>query len=258
MDLGIAGRVALVTGGSRGLGREAALSLAREGVNVAICGRTKATLDTTIAEIRAIGVLSTGVVADASDVDAMEPLHNRVVDELGPVDILVNNAGGSRSRADFPDVDLEDYRAAFDLNLFGGFQLAKLVVVHMREQRWGRIINVTSIYGREYGGNVSYMSAKAALIAATKHMARSLIKDGVLVNSIAPGSISHTQGSWERFQNENPPEVVSEFIERNLPMGRFGWPEPMGDLVAFLASERAGFLTGACVVIDGGQGYSLI
>ena len=258
MDLGIAGRVALVTGGSRGLGRQAALSLAREGANVAICGRTKETLDATVEELRACGVSSTGIVADAADVDGMESLHNRVVDDLGPVDILVNNAGGSRSRADFPDVDLDDYRATFDLNLFGGFQLAKLAVGHMREQKWGRIINVTSIYGREYGGNVSYMSAKAALIAATKHMARTLIKDGVLVNSIAPGSISHTQGSWERFQNENPPDVVSDFIEHNLPMGRFGWPEPMGDLVAFLASERAGFLTGACIVIDGGQSYSMI
>ena len=137
MDLGIAGRVALVTGGSRGLGREAALSLAREGVNVAVCGRTRATLDTTVEEIRAHGVTSTGVVADASDVDGMDSLHSRVVDELGPIDILVNNAGGSRSRADFPEVDLDDYRATFDLNLFGGFQLAKLAVGHMREPAMG-------------------------------------------------------------------------------------------------------------------------
>ena len=85
-----------------------------------------------------------------------------------------------------------------------------------------------------------------------------LAKDGVLVNSIAPGSISHAQGGWESFQNDNPPEVVEAFIERNLPMGRFGWPEPVGDLVAFLASERAGLITGACIVVDGGQSYSLI
>ena len=102
------------------------------------------------------------------------------------------------------------------------------------------------------------MSAKAALIGATKHAAVSLAKDGVLVNSIAPGSIAHPQGSWERFQNENPPEVVQEFIDRNLPLGRFGWPEPVGDLVAFLASERAGLVTGACIVVDGGQSYSMI
>ena len=102
------------------------------------------------------------------------------------------------------------------------------------------------------------MSAKAALIGATKHAAISLAKDGVLANSIAPGSIAHAGGSWERFQNENPSEVVKEFIDQNLPMGRFGWPEPVGDMVAFLASERAGLITGASIVIDGGQGISMI
>ena len=258
MDLGIAGKVALVTGGSRGLGRQAALSLAQEGANVAICGRTRETLDATLKEIDALSVSSVGVVADVADVSGMESLHQKVVDGLGQVDILVNNAGGSASRVDFPEVDLDDYKATFDLNLFGGFQLAKLATPHMQEQHWGRIINITSIWGREYGGNISYMSAKAALIAATKHMARSLAKDGVLVNSIAPGSIAHAQGSWERFQNDNSPEFVQDFIENNLPMGKFGWPEPLGDLVAFLASERAGLLTGACIVIDGGQSYSMI
>ena len=134
----------------------------------------------------------------------------------------------------------------------------QLAIPHMREQKWGRVVNIVSIWGREYGGNIGYMSAKAAVIAATKHAGVTLAKDGVLVNSIAPGSISHAQGGWESFQNDNPPEVVEAFIERNLPMGRFGWPEPVGDLVAFLASERAGLITGACIVVDGGQSYSLI
>jgi 3-oxoacyl-[acyl-carrier protein] reductase len=102
------------------------------------------------------------------------------------------------------------------------------------------------------------MSAKAAVIGATKHAALSLAKDGVLVNSIAPGSISHPGGSWERFQNDNPKDVVDSFIEHNLPMGRFGWPEPVGDTAAFLASERASLITGACIVVDGGQGSSSI
>ena len=258
MDLGIQGRVALVTGGSRGLGKVAALSLAREGVNVAICGRTQSTLDGTVAEIEAFDVQAQGVVADVSDADAMPALHKAVVDGLGPIDILVNNAGGSRAREDIAELPLEDFKAAFDLNLFGGFQLMREVIPHMREQKWGRIINIASIYGREYGGNLSYMSAKAGLIAATKHAAISLVTDGVCVNSIAPGSISHPEGSWERFQNENPPEVVEDFISRNLPMGRFGWPEPVGDLVAFLASERADLLTGSCIVVDGGQSWSMI
>lgn len=258
MDLGINGKAALVTGGSRGLGRQSALALAGEGVNVAICGRTQETLDRTVEEIDALGVSSMGVVGDVSDLSDIESLHQRVVDGLGPIDILVNNAGGSRSRDDIQGTSLEDFMGTFDLNLFGGFQLMKLAIPHMQEQEWGRIINIASIWGREHGGNISYMSAKAALIGATKHAAISLAKDGILVNSIAPGSISHPGGSWERFQRENPPEAVKDFIERNLPMGRFGWAEPLGDLVAFLASERAGLVTGACIVIDGGQSHSMI
>jgi len=258
MDLGISGKVALVTGGSRGLGRQSALALAGEGVNVAICGRTRYTLDRSVNEIEALGVSSIGVVADVSDASEVGLLHDQVVNGLGPIDILVNNVGGSRSRTDIVETSLEDFRGTFDLNLFGGYQLMKLAIPHMRSQTWGRIINVASIWGREYGGNISYMSAKAALIAATKHTAVALAKDGVLVNTIAPGSVLHAGGGWERFQNENSTEAVEEFIEQNLPMGRFGWPEPVGDLVAFLASERAGLITGACIVVDGGQSYSMI
>ncbi|MCH8063693.1 MAG: SDR family oxidoreductase [Chloroflexi bacterium] len=258
MDLGLNGKTALVTGGSRGLGRQAALTLAQEGANVAICGRTQDTLDSTVQELSEKGVKAIGVVADVSNADDIAPLHQRVVEDIGPVDILVNNAGGARSREDITAVALEDYKATFELNLFGGFQLMQLVIPHMQQQKWGRIINIASIWGREWGGNISYMSAKAALIGATKHAALSLAKDGVLVNSIAPGSIAHPQGSWERFQNDNTPEFVEDFIAHNLPMGKFGWPEPLGDLVAFLASERSGLITGACIVIDGGQSHSMI
>ena len=258
MDLGIDGKVALVTGGSRGLGRQCALSLAKEGVRVAICGRTGGTLDDTVEQIRATGSESLGVVADVSDLSEAESLHRRVIDGLGPIDILVNNVGGSRSSHDILGTSVDDFRDTFDLNVFGGFQLMKLVIPHMREQQWGRIINIASIWGREHGGNISYMASKAALIGATKHAALTLAKDGILVNSIAPGSISHPGGSWERFQAENSPEVVGSFIEQNLPMGRFGWPEPVGNLVAFLASERADLITGACIVVDGGQSKSMI
>ena len=258
MDLGIKGRVALVTGGSRGLGRQAALSLAGEGVNVAICGRTQETLDKTVGELKSRGVSSIGVVADISDLSISESLHKQVVDGLGRIDILVNNAGGGRPSSDIEGTPFENFVGTFDLNLFGAFKLMKLVLSNMQAQHWGRIINITSIYGREYGGNVSYMSAKAALIATTKHAGVSFAKDGVLFNTIAPGSIAHAEGGWESFQSDNPPEVVQDFIKNNLPMGKFGWPEPVGDLVAFLASERANLITGACIVVDGGQSYSLI
>lgn len=258
MDLGIEGKVALVTGGGRGLGKHCAISLAREGVNVAICGRTQETLDRTRSELNAFGVKALGVVADVSDSSTIPSLHQQVVDAVGEVDILINNVGGIVSSEGIIGTSPEDFRATFDINLFGGFELIKLTIPHMREQQWGRIINIASIGGREYGGNISYMSAKAALIGATKHAARELAKDGVLVNSLAPGIIAHEGGNWGRFQRDNPPEVVASFIEENLPMGRFGWPEPVGDTVAFLCSDRAGMITGACIVIDGGQSYSMI
>ena len=258
MDLGITGKVALITGGSRGLGRQSALALASEGVNVAICGRTNSSLDSTVKEIEKFGVDVVGILADVTELDDIRSLHSEVCNSLGAVDILVNNAGGSLSREDIQGTSLDDFKKTFDLNLFGGFELMKLAIPHMKQNKWGRIINIASIWGREYGGNISYMSAKAALIAATKHSAISLAKDGILVNSIAPGSIAVPGGSWERFQNDNTPDVVETFISDNLPMGRFGWPEPLGDLVAFLSSNRSGLITGSCIVIDGGQSTSMI
>lgn len=258
MDLGITGKVALVTGGSRGLGKHCALSLAHEGVNVAICGRTQSTLDETVKELEELGVKAVGIVADVSNVEGAAALNKAVVDSLGAIDILVNNVGGSQAREDIADLALADFKASFDLNLFGSFQMIKEVLPHMQSQSWGRIVNIASIYGREHGGNISYMSSKAALIGATKHAALSLATEGITVNSIAPGSIAHPQGSWERFQNDNSPEVVSDFISRNLPMGKFGWPQPVGDLVAFLSSQNADLITGSCIVVDGGQSHSMI
>ena len=258
MDLELEGKVALVTGGSRGLGMHCALSLAREGANVAICGRTAETLAGTKSKLEVHGVRAAVVVGDIGERSDIGRIHAEAVAELGPVDILVNNVGGTRSREDISGATLEDFVGTFDLNLFGGYELTRLVIPHMKGRGWGRIINIASIWGREYGGNVSYMAAKAGLIGATKHAAVSLAKHGILVNSIAPGSVSHAGGTWERFQRNNPPDVVKEFVDRNLPLGRFGWPEPVGDLVAFLASNRAGMITGTCIPVDGGQGMSMI
>ena len=256
MDLGIKGKVALVTGGSRGLGRQSALSLAREGVKVAICARNEEALKETVDELKGCGIDAIGVAADITKSEDTERLYREVVDRLGSIDILVNNVGGSQGRS-IDEMTDEPLNYTFDLNIFGALRLIRLALPDMRSRRWGRIINIASIYGREHGGGLAYMTAKAALIGMTKHMALSLAKDGVLVNSVAPGSIDAPGGTWERFQKQQSPEVVKEFIDRNLPMGKFGWPEPVGDTVAFLASERASLITGACINIDGGQSKSL-
>ena len=258
MDLGIRGKVAFITGGSRGLGKAAAISLAKEGAYVGICSRDEDTVADTIAELQSLGASAKGFVGDISDLSRLSDLHSKITKELGEIEILVNNVGGSKEKGDFTETPLKGFQETFDLNLFGSFELKKLVTPNMISQKWGRVINIASIWGREYGGNISYMSAKAALIAATKHAAVSLVQHGVLINSVAPGSVSHPQGSWEKFQNDNTKETVDDFIKNNLPMGKFGWAEPVGDLVAFLSSDRIGFMAGSCIVIDGGQSYSML
>ena len=258
MDLGIKGRVAIVTGGSRGLGRQAALALAREGCRTVICARGEERLRATAQELRGLGAEVVAVPADVTQEEDARRLYQAAVDAFGQVDILVNNVGGSRGPA---GVELSPeglLRHVMELNLFSAVRLIHLALPGMQQRRWGRIINIASIYGREHGGSRAYMTAKAALIAFTKHLALELAPHGVLVNSVAPGSIRFPGGTWDRYVQSNPPEVVNEFIARNLPMGRFGWPEPVGELVAFLASDRADLITGACINVDGGQSHSLI
>jgi 3-oxoacyl-[acyl-carrier protein] reductase len=259
VDLGISGRTALITGASRGLGRQCALALAAEGVDLALCARGQDQLDETVADLRALGAKAVGVAIDVTDPDARTQLVGEAVNELGPIDILVNNVGGSAGGATgVDDTGGEELLWAFDANLFAAEHLVRLVVPAMRKRQWGRLISIASIYGREHGGRLGYMAAKAALIAATKHHAIELAADGVTCNSVAPGSIRLPGGVWDRFIQDNSPEYVAAFIEANMPRGEFGTPEPVGDLVAYLASERAGLITGACINIDGGQSHSLI
>ena len=232
------------------------MSLAREGVKVAICARDPETLKRTVSELEALGQPSLGISADVIQEDAPQRVFAETEETLGTVDILVNNVGGRRGTT-LTETSEEQFQEGYQANLFSAVRFMKQAVPGMKERGWGRIVNISSIYGREYGGSVDYMGSKAALIATTKHMALELAKDGVLVNCVAPGSIMHPGSSWERFTNQQSPEVVSEFIARNLPMGKFGWPQPIGDTVAFLASECASLVTGTCINVDGGQSRSL-
>ena len=257
MDLGLSGKVAMITGGSHGLGKQAAECLAREGCKVSICARGEEQLDAALAEFRAKGYPACGTQADVTIEGDAVRFYDDTIANLGQPDILVNNVGGRRGSVLLEETTMEQFREGLEVNLISAVRLTAMVLSHMKGQGWGRIINISSIYGREHGGSIDYMTAKAGLIAFSKHLALQLAPINVRVNCIAPGSIDFPGSSWDRFQKNNTPEVVAEFIARNLPAGKFGWPEPIGEAVAFLASDRADLITGACINIDGGQSKSL-
>tara|TARA_B100000579_G_scaffold417908_1_gene414926 strand:- start:516 stop:1292 length:777 start_codon:yes stop_codon:yes gene_type:complete len=257
MDLGIKNKTALITGGSRGLGLASAISLAKEGVNLVICARSKEDLLNAEKTLQQYDVNVTSLVQELSDEKSVIEFYNKVKSNDSQIDILVNNVGGSLGTSSLVKSKLKDFQKVMDINTWVAISLSKIFVEDMISNGWGRIINIASIYGREHGGSAPYMAAKAALIAATKHTAIDLAKTGVTANCIAPGSIKHEKGSWEKFVDNNTEEVVEKFIDQNLPMGKFGYPEAVGDTVAFLASKNSEMILGTCLNVDGGQSNSL-
>jgi 3-oxoacyl-[acyl-carrier protein] reductase len=196
------------------------------------------------------------VVADVSTPAGAERVVADTIGAWGRVDVLVNNVGkaGGAGIAATPD---EEWQGALDQTLFPAIRMSRLVVPHMRAAGGGAIIMIASIWGRESGGRMTYNVVKAAEISLAKAMAQELAKDHIRVNSVAPGSISFEGGSWWKRQQDDP-EGMRVFVAREIPMGRFGRAEEVGDVVAFLASTRASWITGACLPVDGGQSRSNI
>lgn len=258
MELGLAGRVILVTGASRGIGRAVALAFAGEGARLVVCARGGANLEATAAELRTAGAGEVRALPiDVTAAGAADRLVSEA-SKLGGLDVLVSNAGGNR-RKPFAETTDDDWHDLLELNLLSGLRLARASLPLLRRHRRGSIIFVSSIWGRETGGPgyTLYNASKSALISAARVMARELAADGVRVNSIAPGSILAPGGSWEARSKQDP-EGIADFVRRELPLGRFGSADEVASLVLFLASERASLITGACITADGGQSHSLI
>ena len=252
MDLGLGDRVALVTGGSRGIGRSIALSLAAEGCQLAIAARGSDDLDSTVEKINAMGMQALALQLDMREPASSEQAVSRTLAEFGSISILVNNVGGSTGDEDFATGTDDHWSGAIDLNLLAAVRTSRAALPLMKSDGWGRIIHITSIYGREDGGPPSYNAVKSAMNSLSTSMARELAPFGITVNAVAPGSILFPEGGWERRQQDDP-QGIAEFVERDMPLGRFGQPEEVAAVVTFLASEQASLVTGACINVDGGQ-----
>lgn len=251
MDLGLRDKIALVTGGSRGIGRAIALHFAAEGAHVAICARGQEGLEETLAELRAAGVRAFGQAADVTRRDEVEGFIAASAAALGGVDMLINNVGGASGRGLMESTD-EEWLGTFDLNLFHAIRASRAVVPYMRQRGGGSIVTISSISGYKPLPSSQYGTAKAAEIFWSGAAAMELGPSNIRVNTVCPGSILFPGGGWARYQ-ERDAEGFHKFQSEEFPLGRLGTPEEVARVVVFVASPAGSWINGGMVPVDGGQ-----
>jgi len=254
MDLGLKDKVVVITGASRGIGRSIAVGFADEGARLCICARNAEGLNATAEELRQSGCEVEAIPLDITTPEGAEKLIETAVNSFGGVDVLVNNVGGS-VWTPFAETSDEEWMHVLNLSFMSAVRVSRAAFPKMSECGGGSIVNISSIFGRETGGPISYNASKAAMISMSSNLAIEAAGHNIRVNSVAPGSIIFPGGSWERRQKEDP-DKIAKFIDDNLPFDRFGRPEEVANVVVFLSSASGSWVTGTCINVDGGQSKS--
>ena len=250
MKLGIDGKVALVTAATKGIGLAIAAALAAEGARVAVVARTQSDVDKVGRDLGGIGVAA-DLLTETGCRNAVEQTRQR----LGPIDILVNNLG-MRAGSGWADTTAKEFEDAFHGNVSVSVWMTQLVLPEMIKSGWGRIVVISSVWGREAGGAPAYNAAKAAENSFVTSLGREVAGKGVTVNAVAPGSILWEGGGWHKRQQADP-EGIADFVRREMPLGRFGTADEVASVVAFVCSQQASLVNGACIAVDGGQSRSI-